>query len=159
LTNDGLPWGHVLYAIRGTAASLDLASRIRDTSRQAQTAGTEVPVVRERDFRGQLRFLNLPVDARYRVTLRLWSLVDYAPFIVSVDSIPAQQLPLTIAKIPGTSMYFGTLDVTSLLAKANSNPAILTVAGINGSLPPPAIWGMLSITNNDTQQVTIVSPQ
>ena len=159
LTNDGLPWGHVLYAMRGTTASLDFASRIRDTSRQAQTAGTEVPVVRERDFRGQLRFLNLPIDARYRVTLRLWSLTDYAPIVVTVDSTPAQQLPLTVAKIPNTSLYFGTLDVTALLTKASNNPTNLSVAGINGSLPPPAIWGMLSITNNDTQQVTIVSPQ
>jgi hypothetical protein len=159
LTNDGLPWGHVLYAMRGTAASLDLASRIRDTSRQAQTAGTEVPVVRERDFRSQLRFLNLPVDARYRVTLRLWSLTDYAPLIVTVDSTPAQQLPITISKIPKTSMWFGTIDVTSLLTKASNNPTNLTVAGINGSAPPPSIWGLLSITNNDTQQVTIVSPQ
>src|SRR5207244_577357 len=81
LLNDGNPWGHVLYAIRGTTDSLDFASRIRDTSRQAQTAGTEVPVVRERDFRGQLRFLNVPTDTRYRVTLRLWSLADFPQFI------------------------------------------------------------------------------
>ena len=45
------------------------------------------------------------------------------------------------------------------MTKASNNPTNLTVAGINGSLPPPTIWGMLSITNNDTQQVTIVSPQ
>src|SRR5205823_3285303 len=61
LINDGNPWGHVLYAMRGTAGSLVMASRIRDTSRQSQTAGTEVPVVRESDFRAQLRFLNTPV--------------------------------------------------------------------------------------------------
>jgi hypothetical protein len=158
LLNNGNPWGHVLYALRGTADSLVFASRIRDTSRQSQTAGTEVPVVRERDFRGQLRFLNLPVDPRYRVMLRLWSLTDSPQFIAVVDSIPAQQQPLTVSRIPGTSMWFGTLDVTPLLTKASNNPTNLAVIGINGSLPPPAIWGMLSITNNDTQQVTIVSP-
>jgi hypothetical protein len=72
LTNDGNPWGHLLYAMRGTTGSADFASRVRDNSRQTLTAGTEVPVVRERDFRGQLRFLNVPVDSRYRVMLRLW---------------------------------------------------------------------------------------
>lgn len=51
LTNDGAPYGHVLYGMRATTEGLTFASRIRDTSRQAQTAGTEVPVVRERDFR------------------------------------------------------------------------------------------------------------
>jgi hypothetical protein len=163
LLNNGNPWGHVLYALRGTADSLTLASRIRDTSRQSQTAGTEVPVVRERDFRGQLRFLNIPVDPHYRVMLRLWSLGDFPQFVAVVDSIPAQQQPVTVSRIPGTSMLFGTLDVTSLLTKAGNNPTTLTVSALLDLLAPsdrviPPIWGMLSITNNDTQQVTIVSP-
>jgi len=158
LVNNGNPWGHVLYAIRGTADSLAMASRIRDTSRQSQSAGTEVPVVRERDFRGELRFLNIPVDARYRVTLRLWSLSDGGLFIASVDSTPAQSQGLTLSKIPGTSMSFGSMDVTSLLTKANNNPTNLSVISPSNVPFPPAIWGMLSITNNDTQQVTIVSP-
>jgi hypothetical protein len=158
LLNDGLPWGHVLYALRGTTSALDFASRIRDTSRQSQTAGTEVPVVRESDFRDHLRFMNIPVDARYRVTLRLWSLGDFPQFIAVVDSIPAEQQPLTVSKIPGTSMWFGTLDVTSLLTRASNNPTNLAVNGSPNVQASPAIWGMLSITNNDTQQVTIVSP-
>jgi len=158
LINDGNPWGHVLYAVRGTAESLAFASRIRDTSRQSQTAGTEVPVVRERDFRNQLRFLNIPVDPRYRVMLRLWSLSDSGQFSVIVDSTPAQFQGLTVAKIPGTSMSFGSMDVTSLLAKAGNNPTNLTVVTSSSLAIPPPIWGMVSITNNDTQQVTIVSP-
>jgi len=158
LINNGNPWGHVLYALRGTADSLTFASRIRDTSRQAQTAGTEVPVVRERDFRGELHFLNIPVDSRYRVTLRLWSMGDFPPFLVTVDSIPAKQQQLFVSQIPGTSMSFGTLDVTALIANA-ANPTILAVTTIApNALTSPPIWGMLSITNNDTQQATIVSP-
>ena len=159
LINNGNPWGHVLYAMRGTAESLAFASRIRDTSRQSQTAGTEVPVVRERDFRNQLRFLNIPVDPRYRVMLRLWSIGDGGQFSVIVDSTPAQFQGLTVAKIPGTSMSFGSMDVTSLLTKAGNNPSNLTVVTASSLTVPPPIWGMLSITNNDTQQVTIVSPR
>lgn len=158
LINNGNPWGHVLYALRGTTGSLALASRIRDTSRQSQTAGTEVPVVRESDFRGQLRFMNIPVDAHYRVMLRLWSLGDFPQFISIVDSIPGEQQPLTVSKIPGTSLWFGALDVTSLLKQAGNNPTNLAVTAAPNLLPSPPIWGMLSITNNDTQQVTIVSP-
>jgi len=159
LINNGNPWGHVLYAMRGTTGALDFGSRIRDTSRQALTAGTEVPVVRERDFRVQLRFLNVPTDARYRVMLRFWSLEDFPQFIVVVNSSPLiQQQPLTVSKIPGTSMWFGSMDLTPLLTTSNGTPTMVTVVGLNGSLPAPAIWGMLSITNNDTQQVTVVSP-
>jgi len=160
LINNGNPWGHVLYAMRGTTGSLDFASRIRDTSRQALTAGTEVPVVRERDFRGQLRFLNVPTDARYRVTLRLWSLGDFPQFIAVVNSATIiQQQVLTVSNIPGTSMWFATADLTPLLTASNGTPTTVTVVGALYFLPPPPIWGMLSITNNDTQQVTIISPQ
>jgi hypothetical protein len=158
LTNDSNPWGHVLYAMRGTTGSLDLASRIHDTSRQSQTAGTEVPVIYGRDFRTQLQFLNVPVDSRYRVTLRLWSFGN-SPVSVLVDSIPAQELGIPLAKIPGTAMWFGSIDVTTLLTLASGNPTNLMVTPIASPLLSPPIWGMLSLTNNDTQQVTIISPQ
>ncbi len=171
LLNNANPWGIVLYAIRGTADSLQLASRIRDTSRQAQTAGTEVPVARERDFRNRLSFMNVPVDAHYRVMLRLWSIGDHPfgnnpPFIVAVPvSLPSTEvpyLPISMVKIPGTAMSFGSIDVTSLLTRTPANPNTLQVypSGYSDAVPLafPRIWGMLSITNNDTQQVTIVSP-
>jgi hypothetical protein len=171
LLSNANPWGHVLYAVRGTADSLHLASRIRDTSRQAQTAGTEVPVVRERDFRSRLRFMNVPVDSRYRVMLRLWSIGDHPfgnnpPFIVAVPvsllSTEVPYLPISMTRIPGTTMSFGSIDVTSLLTRTPANPNTLQVypSGYSDAVPLafPRIWGMLSITNNDTQQVTIVSP-
>jgi hypothetical protein len=163
LTNDGNPWGHLLYAMRGTTGSVDFASRVRDNSRQALTAGTEVPIARERDFRGQLRFLNVPVDSRYRVMLRLWSLGDFPQFIVNVDSLVLDVAPLSVTRIPATAMWFGSIDVTSLVSKGSTNPTSVLVypSGYStccGSLAFPPIWGMLSITNNDTQQVTIISP-
>lgn len=164
LSNNSNPSGHVLYAMRGTTATVDFTSRIRDTSRAAQTAGTEVPIVHERDFRGQLRFPNIPVDGRSRTTLRLWSLGDFPQFIVLVSPGSNLVAPLAVTLIPGTSMYFGSADLTSLLPQAKTTPVSVTVfpSGFPGTLSSvllPPIWGMLSITNNDTQQVTIVSPQ
>jgi hypothetical protein len=167
LLNNANPWGNVLYAIRGTADSLDAASRIRDTTRQAETAGTEVPVVRERDFRGRLSFINVPVNSRYRVMLRLWAIGDdphfNAALPVSLISTPVPFLPVPLTKIPATAMWFGSIDVTSLLTRAPSSPYTLQVypTGYRADAVPlafPRIWGMLSITNNDTQQVTIISP-
>ena len=163
LTNNGNPWGHVLYVLRGRVPALEFASRIRDTSRQSQTAGTEVPVVHDRDFRSDLRFMNVPADSRYRVTLRLWSLGDYPQFIVANGINAEPHVALSITRIPGTDMWFGSADVTPLLT-GNFNPTVVTVVPSGGypvvsSTFYPQIWGMLSITNNDTQQVTIVSPQ
>ncbi|HEX7679659.1 MAG TPA: hypothetical protein VF713_16120, partial [Thermoanaerobaculia bacterium] len=162
LANDGNPWGHVLYAVRGTTDMLDLDSRIRDTSRAAQTAGTEVPIVRERDFRGEIRFLNVPVDIRYRTMLRVWSLGDFQ-YIVSFNQIPVQNVLLPLTRIPGTAMWFGSIDVTQLLLSSTSTPVIVDVHPSGFATPPspllsPPLWGMLSLTNNDTQQVTVISP-
>jgi hypothetical protein len=167
LLNNANPWGIVLYAIRGTADSLQLASRIRDTSRQTETAGTEVPVVRERDFRSRLSFINVPVNSRYRVMLRLWAIGDdphfNAALPVSLLSTPVPFMPIPMSKIPGTAMWFGSIDVTSPLTRTPSSPNMLQVYSTNyGSDAVPLaflrMWGMLSITNNDTQQVTIISP-
>jgi hypothetical protein len=167
LLNNANPWGIVLYAIRGTADSLHLASRIRDTSRQTETAGTEVPVVRERDFRSRLRFINVPVNSRYRVMLRLWAIGDdphfNAALPVSLVSTPVPFMAIPMSKISGTAMWFGRIDVTSLLTRTESSPTTLQVyptAYGSDAVPLafPRIWGMLSITNNDTQQVTIISP-
>lgn len=142
LTNDSNPWGHVLYAMRGTADALVFASRIHDTSRQAQTAGTEVPVVHERDFRGQLSFLNVPSDRRYRVTLRVWSLVDYPQFTVAADSV--EPVPLVLTRIPGTTMSFGSIDVTPLLSNAGEASTSATVYAAGLPFQQPPIWGLLS---------------
>jgi hypothetical protein len=83
---------------------------------------------------------------------------------VLVDSTPAYLAPVSVQRIPGTDLWFGSADVTSLLAKAGGNPMSVSVSPSGygaccSQLLFPPIWGMLSITNNDTQQVTIVSPQ
>src|SRR6185369_3335628 len=132
-------------------------SRIRDLSRSAQTAGSELPVVRESDFRGsQVRLLNVPTGANFRATLRVWSSgepVDF--FYVASDQI------LTFAPIQPplkpvqAGLRYGTFDLTGFV-NANVDHLDLTV-----SLPKSGarVWAMVSITNNDTQQVTIVSAQ
>ncbi len=162
LLNNGDPWGHVLYAMRGTTGTVDFASRVRDISSQSSSiAGTEVPIVRERDFRGQLRFVDVQADGRLRTSLRMWSLGDFPEYLVLIGSSPA--LPLHTTIIPGTSMWFGSLDLTPLLLQSKTSPVSITVfpSGFGTNFSPialPPIWGMLSLTNNVSQQVTIVSP-
>jgi hypothetical protein len=67
--------GRVLnFSFFGDATSDPVAFNLRvaDTSRNAESAGTEVPVVRDRDFRtATARLLNVPVSANFRITFRL----------------------------------------------------------------------------------------
>jgi len=158
LANDSKPWGRVFYAVRGTIEDASFNSRVRDLSRQAQSAGTEVPVVREREFRARpLRFLNIPNDGRSRLTLRVWSLDD-APILFNTDtspiSFPLPLIPMT--RIDGTTMFFGSVDVTARLPQGTPNGIVFAATS---PTPAPRLWGMISITNNETQQVTLVTPQ
>jgi hypothetical protein len=54
----------VYFESPGTAGTIQLLAK--DLSRQALTAGTEIPIARESQFRsGRLRFLRVPVEARF----------------------------------------------------------------------------------------------
>jgi hypothetical protein len=165
LFTDDNAWGHLLYAMRGTTGTVDFASRVRDISKvSSATSGTELPIVREHDFRGQLRFVGIQADGRYRTTLRMWSLGDFPEYLVLIGSDPTPQIaPLHTERIPGTSMWFGSLDLTPLLLQQKTSPVSITIfpSGFGSNLTSialPPIWGMMSITNNVSQQVTIISP-
>ena len=55
--------------------AVHLESRLRDLSRNASSAGMEVPLVHEADFRADEINLNaIPRDARFRLTLRVYGL-------------------------------------------------------------------------------------
>ncbi|HSY51059.1 MAG TPA: hypothetical protein VLC46_19800 [Thermoanaerobaculia bacterium] len=70
--------------------------------------------------------------------LRLWSLGEYPQFIALVDSLPPQPIALTVTKIPGTEMWFGSIDVTALVTNANLSPTSVTVypSGYGSSSAP-----------------------
>jgi len=151
LPNVSQPWGQVLYARREPAgtfhSSLTLfSSRVREVS-HPYSAGTEVPIVRERDFHdSRIWFLNPPVGTSLRATLRVWSLdpdddVDYSA------SLSPIHVPL--AKVPGTNLYFGSVDVTQQTGN------LIRVGSDTGL---PRIWAMITYVDGDTQQVTIVTP-
>jgi len=152
LPNVSQPWGQVLYARREPAGTFHLAltlfsSRLRELSKQPYSAGTEVPIVRERDFRDQrLWFLNAPVGTNLRATLRVWSLDPDDDVSYSAALSP---IHVPLSKVPGTSLYFGSVDIT----KQTGN---LVRVGSDSGLP--RIWAMITYVDNDTQQVTIATP-
>lgn len=71
------PSGVLFHIDSRVAAEITFASRVRDRSRQAESAGTEVPVIREdRIVSRPLSLLNVPIAPRYRNTLRIYALPD-----------------------------------------------------------------------------------
>jgi len=65
--------GEFLYIGAPGAGKVTFSLRVQDVSRQLQTWGTAIPVVREKDvFSSALQLLDIPVDSRFRSALRIY---------------------------------------------------------------------------------------
>ncbi len=158
VTYAGSP-GRFAYVARGDADDLWTSLRVFDTSRSAENYGTTIPVVRERDMfiARAIAFSGIPTDPRFRNTLRIYS-VQPAEVFVDIDtatSHESRQITLQGATDPFTPAYAVIGDLPS-----GVGPLRITI------LPPgpeelgfaTPMWAFVSVTNNDTQMITIVTP-
>jgi hypothetical protein len=161
--------GVLEFAPRQAIGNASFALNVRDLSRQSQDLGTEIPVVRESELRDRaFSLLNVPADPRYRVTLRVYDVDGPRQVPVRIwqtrpdgDRLLAESITLFLTAQP--SLHGGGFAIVNDLIGAYPQ-----LAG-NGPLriellpfqPPDAktVWAFASITNNDTQHVTIVTPQ
>jgi hypothetical protein len=155
--------------IEGSPENVVLSSRVQDLSRQSLTWGTEIPVVREREVRTErLALPDMPTDERFRQTLRIydWDGNRGEAFrmriltragLVLVDEVltplPAPANPLLHPEMPG---------YTELPWVAGAYPQIMTEDRVTLQISPvnPGVrfWAFLSVTNNETQHVTTITP-
>jgi hypothetical protein len=146
-------------------------SRIQDISRQAQTWGTEIPVVRESSFLSRpIDLLNVPVDRRFRLMVRIYDIDGRsdASVRVSAYSFPARgdalgeiDLPLTppIGTHPRYKPSYVQFSDVLQLVPPGVNPGSVLVLRITPITPSLRIWAFVSVTNNETQHVTTITPQ
>jgi len=153
--------GLVLWPARGSMATIGASSRARDLSRQSENAGAQVPLARESSFAEEHRFPDLPIGEHSRAMLRVWVLDERStiPFPSTPISVRIEigagyrDIALT-ASSPPSGLLFGVSDVTDLLQKAGGVSAEARVR--SGRYRN---WGIISVTNNETQQVTIIAPR
>jgi hypothetical protein len=187
--------GTFLYVGSPGLGKVTLSLRVQDLSRQALTWGTSIPVVRERNaFTGKLQLLDIPVDNRFRLALRVYDIDPPASRQVRVRvftnmSSPYYQAPVDsstplvdttvtltpkfaqgsdrFADQPGTSMIG---DLVAAYPQLTSVPPLRP--GVEGLDTTPRIriemdpmtqgvrfWAFVSVTNNETQHVTVIAPQ
>ncbi|HYC59128.1 MAG TPA: IPT/TIG domain-containing protein [Thermoanaerobaculia bacterium] len=166
--------GAFLYVPIPLVGSPKFSLRIRDTSKNAVSAGTDFPVAWGNQAAPDITLIDIPTDPRYRATLRVYGFTA-APMRVGVKiypedgMVPIDQFDVDLLGIVTTEFvpfpphpaYF-VLDPITDAVRASGNERIrieLTNYGANVSPPPPNIWGFVSITNNETQQVTAVTPK
>jgi hypothetical protein len=166
----GQPLGTLVFVRRETAKNAVFNLRIQDLSRQALTWGTELPVVRERDFRTEpLTLINIPTDARFRQALRIYDLnvdVGMPPtyFTVTIHDMQsgdvlAERDYRAVPAPEGPGRIPSWVEVTDLVAAfpqlASAERIRITIAPVNTGT---VFWAFVSVTNNETQHVTTVTP-
>jgi hypothetical protein len=166
---DGNP-SRLLYIARERAANVAFSLRFADVSRAPFDGGVEMPVIRQAEMLdGVAQLFDVPLGPTFRVLLRLYE-VAYPSSRYRVTIYPqaeANQPPVHSRELTVTSSYTGDLrpkagyahlDITGLLQEARTWPQNARIE-ITPLTPGSRYWAFVSITNNDTQIVTLVTPQ
>jgi hypothetical protein len=159
--------GAFLYITQGANTSINV--RIQDLSRQSLTWGTEIPVVHEADvFTDTLTLINIPTDDRFRSALRIYDFDGASDNAVQLrvyaddDTTPAAEAQLVLSTPSGIhdSLIPGFAQIGSLL---DAYPQLRSASTVRVEVAPLSsgtrIWAFVSVTNNETQHVTTITPQ
>ncbi|HEX8171321.1 MAG TPA: hypothetical protein VF824_12340 [Thermoanaerobaculia bacterium] len=160
--------GRLIHIKRPLADKVTFNLRIGDRSAEAIDAGAEIPVVRGGEFfTGPLTLLNIPTDENSRAMLRIYDPDDRGPAgAVRIRMLRFDGTLVTEETVPFSFSGYGGHDGLPFAPSFIELP--LAFVGI----PPgerlwfeiaPAteglrFWAFVSVTNNRTQRVTIISP-
>lgn len=165
----GVP-GRILYVSRSRIDDVSFQLRLADVSRSALSWGTEIPVIREADFRtASMEIMDIPVDPNFRSSVRIYEMSPLASSAfrlsvfeqhagVSGQPILTMQLNAVASETgefrlePG---YAQILDLSTLTHTPISELRIRIDPLTLGS----RYWAFVAVTNNTTQQVTTLTPQ
>jgi len=160
--------GAFVYVPRSQANDLAMQLRVYDVSREATNFGTEIPVVREDDLIfADITLLGVPTDARFRNTLRIYGTWGWN-VIVRIEGaggyLAEHVVTLSESQTPYDPAYgvFTAFpnDIGPVRVTIDIEPPDCCIIDPLPPLPsPPAIWGFITVTNNDTQHITVISPQ
>lgn len=165
---------------RESVASVSMHLRIRDISRPAISWGAEVPVVHESRARRVIRLLDIPTDSRYRQHLRIYDLTpsEGAQALVRVYGVKPETKNPIFGGSPGPDRLLYETHVAFALpfgglgTEGHPGFAELPLTGlydaqgftrvrvqVEAASDASRIWAFMSLTNNETQQVSVVSPE
>lgn len=156
--------GAFFWVARDLERFLSYSLHVVDRSRSQLDRGTEVPIVRAEDTASEIRILNVPTGGPFRAKLRLYNfdLVNGTAVTIEVrkqdgttenrfatlNGVPVCPAPPCIADRPA----FAVVDLPAL----SNDPVDLLIHGQTNDL---RLWAFVSVTNNDTQHVTVYTPQ
>ena len=161
--------GRFLFVPDDQVSSLSMNLRVHDVTHQAENFGTEIPIVRENQFvDGPISFVGVPTDPRFRSSLRI-----YASFPMDVLVTVGNRAPVRVAltgpviTFPPTTFpdlskpaygFFSDFptDGQPVRVTVEPDPSIIIISLFPFETP---IWAFITVTNNDTQVITTITPQ
>jgi hypothetical protein len=163
------PFGLILWLQKGITDTTTFSLRLRDISRAAVDAGTDIHVVRESDLVSVAQLLNVPIDHTSRAALRVYDLGG-PPFPASIgiyvyrpnESVPIASRGVNFAypsggSAPAYSGFFTIDDLAREFPQLAERTYVIEVE--TSRAPEKTMWAMVSITNNETQHVTMITPR
>ena len=166
----GVP-GRFLWVDADRRGDIKMELRVRDLSRQLSTWGTEIPVIDEANASQQtVQLLAVPVDTEFRSLLRVYDF-DPAPghFVVVRVFVPRVfkpyspnpdellkeiSLPLSVPDRTDEYPGYAQLNISGLVDLSSGNLRIEVAPTTTGL----RFWAFVSVTNNNTQHVTLITP-
>lgn len=153
--------GLVSYVPRQAAPNLHFDILVKDLSQQEKALGTEIAVVREKDFFDHpFELLNIPTDSRFRAALRAYDLGTAPRIVLQIFTMNGTE------PIVSTELFYGGHDPAFVMIPdlVAAYPELdgkgpLRIVLDPATLGPATAWGFVSVTNNETQHVTTISPQ
>jgi hypothetical protein len=158
----------LFYLEKRLSSQVFFSLRVRDITRNAESAGTAIPVAREHElFSDPFELVNVPLTDG-RINLRIYSVLGddvevrvvlyplmsndpYTSRVVSLEKSfflePDQEFPFH----PSEALV---LDLASWVPADATDPVRVRIEPLSEG----RFWGFASITNDTTQQVTIVAP-
>ena len=140
--------------------------RVHDTSRDASSFGVEIPVVSDLDFAATVRLAGIPTDARFRSTLRVYAYDagNFGPVTLRVrdnaDGTLLATVPVALNASKGQEDLFpaaAQLSLDPIITPLRDHARLRIDIADSDAVRP--IWAFVSITNNQTQEITLVTPQ
>jgi len=167
---DGNP-SRVLYVTKEEAAHMSFRLRFADLSRSAIDGGVEMPVIRQSEMlEASAQLFDVPLVPSFRAMLRVYE-TAYPSSRFRLNIYAQAEGDLTPAvhtfELTSASAYTGPLrpkagyvqfDLSGLLRQQPAWPQNVRIE-IEPLTPGSRYWAFVSITNNDTQVVTLVTPQ
>ena len=165
------PNGFFVYFPRAHEKDLTFHVRMVLETQDGDVPSVEVPIVHERDFRtAPIVLIEVPNSAERRVMLRVYESTGGPRTVARIRVFASSGIEILSERVVSLSrgtvggdefpMYSGVAQMPlSDLIDLSTAPEQLRIEVTGESPEDLPIWAFASITENDTQHVTLITPQ